>query len=168
MATANYNKHFHAGPGRQELYNGSGVFISKVEINNIHTEASKRPTEILNKLVGHFFDLQTLASQRESLDDTIVHACTGICAMQLFLILRFFYTLFRAIFILLESTYFLLFMQYLATCKSCKLFCSLWKIKKGIAEREQYDSSFRKLGSNCVLLNFWELIKYACYVGQKT
>ena len=87
MDATNYNKHFHAGPGGQEVYDGSGVFISKVEINNIRAEAGKRPTEILNKLLGHFFDLQTLASQRESLDDTIVHACTGICAVQLFLIL---------------------------------------------------------------------------------
>ena len=81
--STNYNKHFQARPGRQELYDGSGVFISKVEINNIHTEAGKRPKEILNKLLGHFFYIQTLASQRESLDDTIVHACTGISALQL-------------------------------------------------------------------------------------
>lgn len=101
--TTSYNKHFHAGPGRQELYDGSGVFISKVEINNIHTEAGKQPTEILNKLLGHFFDLQTLASQRKSLDNTIVHACTGICALQPFAILpELFYTLFRAIFIYLK------------------------------------------------------------------
>lgn len=80
------NKLQQAGPGRQELYDGSGIFISKVEINNIHTEAGKRPTEILDKLLGHF-NLQTLASQRESLDDTIVHACTGISALQLFSIL---------------------------------------------------------------------------------
>ena len=101
------NKWQQAGPGRQELYDGSGIFISKVEINNIHTEASNRLTEILDKLLGHF-NLQTLASQRESLDDTIVHACTGISALQLFSILSWlFYTLFRAIFIPLKSTYYL-------------------------------------------------------------
>ena len=65
-----HSKHFHPGQGKQELYEGSGVYISKVEIQNIHIE-------MLNKLLGYFFDLQTLASQRESLDDKIVHACTG-------------------------------------------------------------------------------------------
>lgn len=72
------SNHFFPGPGRQELYDGSGVFISKVEIQNIHIEAGKRPTEILNKLLGYFFDLKTLASQRNNLNDTIVHACTGM------------------------------------------------------------------------------------------
>ena len=72
-----HSKHFHPGPGKQELYEGSGVYISKVEIQNIHIEAGKRPTEMLNKLLGYFFDLQTLASQRENLDDKIVHAFTG-------------------------------------------------------------------------------------------
>lgn len=48
-------KDFLCGPGKQELYEGSGVFISTVEIQNIHIEAGKRPTEVLNKLVGFFF-----------------------------------------------------------------------------------------------------------------
>jgi len=72
-----HSKNFHPGLGKQELYEGSGVYISKVEIQNIHIEAGKRPTEMLNKLLGYFFDLRTLASERENLDDKIVHACTG-------------------------------------------------------------------------------------------
>ena len=70
--------HFLPGPGKQELYEGSGIFISKVEIQNIHIEAGKKPSEILNKLLGYFFDLRTLASQPKSLDDRIVHACIGM------------------------------------------------------------------------------------------
>ena len=75
-------KHFLPGPGKQELYEGSGVYISKVEIQNIHIEAGKRPTEMLNKLLGNFFDLRTLASQRENLDDKIVLACSGMSRQQ--------------------------------------------------------------------------------------
>lgn len=70
--------HFLPGPGKQELYEGSGIFISKVEIQNIHIAAGKKPSEILNKLLGYFFDLRTLASQPKNLDDRIVNACIGM------------------------------------------------------------------------------------------
>ena len=75
-----HSKHFHPG-----LYEGSGVYISKVEIQNIHIEAGKRPTEMLNKLLGYFFDQHTLASQRENMDDNIVHVCTGTLMSQMIL-----------------------------------------------------------------------------------
>ena len=82
---SNPTDRFLPGPGKQELYEGSDIYISKVEIQNIHIEAGKKPTEMLNKLLGYYFDLQTLASQRNRLDDRIVHACTGMSITFIFL-----------------------------------------------------------------------------------
>ena len=70
--------HFLPGTGKQDLYEGSGIFISKVEIQNIHIEAGKKPSEILNKFLGYFIYLRKLASQPKSLDDRIVHARIGM------------------------------------------------------------------------------------------
>ena len=49
--------HYSSAPGKQELYEGAGVYLSSVQLNSIHVDAGKKPTEILNKLLEHFFDL---------------------------------------------------------------------------------------------------------------
>ena len=80
--------HFTAGSGKQELYAGSGIFISCVELHTILSKAIGKPQELLGQLVTYYFDDATLAKSvplqesragkdKEVLDQTIVHAIIG-------------------------------------------------------------------------------------------
>ncbi|XP_028518626.1 uncharacterized protein LOC114576340 [Exaiptasia diaphana] len=50
-----------AAPGKQELYAGSGVYISCVELHTILAKAMGKPQELLGQLVNYFFDDNILA-----------------------------------------------------------------------------------------------------------
>lgn len=77
IVTLKSRTHSSPSSGKQELYDGAGIYISSVEINNIHVDAGKRPSEILNKLLEYFFDLQTLAADPNQLNKTVTRACIG-------------------------------------------------------------------------------------------
>lgn len=51
--------------------------MSSVELNSIHMDAGRKPSEVLNRLLDYYFDVETLAGPPESLDKNIVRACTG-------------------------------------------------------------------------------------------
>ena len=80
--------HSTPGYGKQELYAGSGVFISCVELHTILTKSTiGKPQELLEQLVTYFFDDETLAKSvplqesrakgKNLLDQTIVDTITG-------------------------------------------------------------------------------------------
>ena len=79
--------HFTPGNRKQELYAGSGVFISCVELLTILAKSIGKPQELLGQLVTYFFDDETLAKSvplqescakgKNVLDQTIVHAIIG-------------------------------------------------------------------------------------------
>lgn len=79
--------HFTARNGKQELYAGSGVYISCVELHTILARTVGKPQDLLGQLVNYFFDDQTLAisvplqgsrsKHKNVLDQRIVHAIIG-------------------------------------------------------------------------------------------
>ena len=79
--------HFTPGNGRQELYTGSGVCISCVELHTILAKSIGKSQELLGQLVTYFFNDATLAKSvplqesrakgKNVLDQTIVHAIIG-------------------------------------------------------------------------------------------
>ena len=79
--------HFTPGNGKQELYAGSGVFISCVELHMILAKSIGKPQKLLGQLVTYFFDDETMAKSvplqeshakgKNVLDQTIVHAIIG-------------------------------------------------------------------------------------------
>ena len=80
--------HFALASGKQELYSGSGVYISCVELHTILTKSIGKPQELLGQLVTYFFNDETLAKSvplqesrakhdKNVLDQRIVHAIIG-------------------------------------------------------------------------------------------
>ena len=79
--------HFTPGNGKQELYAGSGAFISSVELHTILAKSIGKPQELFGQLVTYFYDDETLAKLvplqesrakgKNVLDQTIVDTITG-------------------------------------------------------------------------------------------
>lgn len=55
-------KYYVAGPGKQELVPGSGIYISSARLHSIHSQCGKDPKKLFLLLIEAFFSEETLAS----------------------------------------------------------------------------------------------------------
>ena len=55
-------KHYVAGPGKQELVPGSGIYISSAKLHSIHSQCNKSPKKLYLLLIEAFFSEETLAT----------------------------------------------------------------------------------------------------------
>jgi len=55
-------KYYVAGPGKQELVPGSGIYISSAKLNSIHSQCDKVPKKLYLLLIEAFFSEETLAT----------------------------------------------------------------------------------------------------------
>lgn len=55
-------KYYVAGPGKQELVPGSGIYISSAKLHSIHSQCDKSPKKLYLLLIEAFFSEETLAT----------------------------------------------------------------------------------------------------------
>lgn len=55
-------KYYGAGPGKQELVPGSGIYISSAKLHSIHSHCDKDPKKLYLLLIEAFFSEETLAT----------------------------------------------------------------------------------------------------------
>ena len=53
--------YYGAGPGKQELVPGSGIYISSAKLHSIHSHCDKDPKKLYLLLIEAFFSEETLA-----------------------------------------------------------------------------------------------------------
>lgn len=54
--------YYGAGPGKQELVPGSGIYISSAKLHSIHSHCDKDPKKLYLLLIEAFFSEETLAT----------------------------------------------------------------------------------------------------------